>query len=334
MAKKTGKAPVIEAALPTATVDDQDVQMVQADGLTLAGFFRGLVPFFARAGDLERRALAKEATSKTLQKAVDAESDKRLQAFVLDCGADIKEVESHWSVCQAVSRLHRKLTARRGISVDALERAKGRAQTFHNEWVESEKRRVAREQEQERLRQEQLAREQQEREAQQLEDAALDAEAHQASLSERERIFVELIEKGYSAARAAQGASYKDPNKRGPQLLDSPKIAKVLEENRKAKAAREQAAAVRTMPLEVIHVEKPAMELSKPAGGAKDVTRWSGEILDQAATIEAFRSGQYGIPGDLFQINETKLNEYARSLEARLDLWPGVRAKKNVTTQR
>ena len=76
------------------------------------------------------------------------------------------------------------------------------------------------------------------------------------------------------------------------------------------------------------------MEVLKPSGGSKDVTRWSGEITDEAATIEAFRSGQHGIPGDLFQINPTKLNEYARSLEARLDLWPGVRAKKNVTTQR
>jgi hypothetical protein len=330
--KKQAKAEIVPA--PAPAVADPDLSLVQSDGLTIAAFFQGAIEFFRKARSLEEGALAMEASSKTLQKATDADSDKQLQAFVLKCSDDIKEVEAHWSICQAVSRLHRKLTARRGLSVDALERAKTKAQTFHNEWVESERRRVAREAELERQRQEQLAREQRERELAALEDKALEAEAAMDDLSERERIFVDHIERGFSPARAAQGAGYQNPNVRGPKLLESPKVAKVLEENRKAKAAREQAAALKAAPVEVIHVERPAMEVSKPAGGAKDVTRWSGEILDEAATIEAFRSGQYGIPGDLFQINPTKLNEYARSLEARLDLWPGVRAKKNVSTQR
>jgi hypothetical protein len=133
---------------------------------------------------------------------------------------------------------------------------------------------------------------------------------------------------GQTPTSAAHIAGFKDPAAAGSRLMGTRKVTDAIDAKRKAAAIRQQADAVRAQPLDVKPIEPVKPNVTK-AAGAHDRTTWSGVIDDEAATIAAaFDRPELGIPRDLFMINPTKLNEYARSLEQRLDLWPGVHAKK------
>lgn len=300
----------------------------ESDQAIVRSFLSGLVPFFRRSTELERHALDYQRDSKTLVLPTNGEEDARIQSFIKTGSAAKKTLESHWDICQAVSRLHRALTGKRGIGVAALEDGALRAQRLHNTYVENARRRAQEEEERQRREAEERARIQQEREAAQLEQQALDAEAGMQGLSDREDVFVEQFHKHGNGTLAAKTAGYKDPGKAAMRLLDTPKIVTAIKAKETADASRRQAAAVRAQPA-IVNVEPVKADVQKVG---TDRTTWSGEIVDEVEFIHAVMSGKHGIPLDVLQINQKVLNDYARSLETRLDLWPGVRAKKSTRT--
>jgi hypothetical protein len=84
---------------------------------------------------------------------------------------------------------------------------------------------------------------------------------------------------------------------------------------------------VKEQPLNVGPVQEVKPDIAR-AAGAVDRTTWSAEILDEVAAVDAIIGGKHGMPRDLLMINPIKANEYARSLHKRMDLWPGMRARR------
>lgn len=316
------------ADIEVLPASNPDVQLVASDTTTIGAFFGNMLAFFNRATELEQAATQLLADVKKLQAPTNGDEDLRVQQLIKTANAAKKTTEEHWSICQVVSQFHRKLTAKRGIAVQALEQAADITQRHHNRWVDAERRRVQEEEDRLRREEEQRQRDIQEQQARELEAQALKAEEAREDLSDRETTFVDLVFSGVPPSIAAKRAGYKDPDTRGPKMLDTPKIANALEAKRQAEAARKQAEAIRRQPV-AVDVERPAMDVAKIG---TDRTTWTGEIVDEVAFIHAAMSGKHGIPLDVLQINQVKLSEYARSLHERLDLWPGVRAKKTTRT--
>jgi hypothetical protein len=308
-------------------------QLVATDGTTIMQFLSAtrLVQFFKDATALEVKAKATLARAKTLTAPTTLEEDVAIQTFIKGATADKKTVEETWGICQVFSQVHRRLTAKRGIAVEALEDAGKIAQRLHNDYAEAERRRAAQEQEQKRQEAEAKARLEREEEARQLEAKALEAEQASPDLSTREAVFVDLVVSGRSPIDAAKGAGYKNPETQGPKLMDLAKIQVAIKAKNDAKAIREQAEATRQKPLDIrTETVKPA--IGKAAGGSFDRTTHSAEVLNERLFIEAVVGGQHGIPLDCLTVNTTKLNEYARSLQERVNLWPGIRHKKETKT--
>lgn len=312
----------------------EDELMASQDGIAIRSWLQGIAGFFTTAKAIEAAALETRAAAVRLLPPTTADEDAAIQTFARKATADCKAAEEHWTVALLASRFHRRLVAARTRATQPLTEAREMATNHHNRYVEQERRRVAQEQERLRLEAERRAREDRERDLQQLEQQRLEAEAAAPDLSEREEAFVDAMTSAVSgwrgdATRCAQMAGFKEPVKAGARLLNMPKIQQAIQARRDALAARDQAAALRDQPLDIGPVEEVKPNVQK--GSGYDRTSWTGEILDGQATLEAFRSGKFGIPADLFEVNQTKLNEYARSLQTRLDLWPGVRAKKKTS---
>lgn len=305
-----------------------ELSMIKTDGAAITSFLANVVGFFRDAAALETRAKNYLVSAKALTPPTTAEEDADLQAFIKTGAAGEKEVEAHWGICQVVSGIHRKLTAARGRGTAAFSDGRAIAQRYHNDYADRVRREAAREQERIRQLAEDNARAEQEREAKALEAEAVRLEEASADLSDRERIFVDHVFMGTAGERAAGLAGFKEPFKAAARLMSLPKIQAAIKAKQDARTAREQAAATREKPLDV-RTDTVRPDLIKVG---TDRSTWTGELLDADALMEAFLGGKHGIPRDLWQVNPTKLNEYARALHERLDLWPGVRAKKNTTT--
>src|SRR6185436_6794428 len=170
------------------------------------------------------------------------------------------------------------------------------------------------------------------REAADAEEQALRAEAASAKLSDRETVFVEEVFGGRNAALAAKIAGYKNPADAGARLLATPKIEKALAGKREAENIRRQSVARQQQPLDVQH-EEARPDIVR-AAGAKDRTTKSAELLDENALIAAIIQGGHGIPWDILTVKPAKLNEYARSMGALINKWPGVRYKEETGVTR
>jgi hypothetical protein len=306
-----------------------DALVPNTDSTLVTSFLNSIVPFVRRATELETKAKGYQLEAKKLVAPANADEDARIQTFIRTGNAAKKTVEEHWKITAVISGIHRKLTAKRGVAVQALEDGAAIAQRLHNTYADNERRRAA--EETERLRQaaEQKAREDRERELAQLEEQALKAEASTKDLSEREQAFVERVHAGVQPVRAAEVAGFKNATAQAARLMAEPKIVAALEAKRTAEAARTQAAARREQPLEV-QAETVKPEIQK-AGGF-DRSTHSAEVVDELAFIMAAIGGKHGIPPDCLTVNTTKLNEYARSLQERIGLWPGIRHKKTTKT--
>lgn len=341
MAKKqTGaaKAPVREAEVVAA--ENPDVQLVATDGSLISAFIGNVAIFFRAAGELEMKAKATLAKAQAIEAGLKArgrnypeteDEDVTLQTFIKTTNAEKKAVEAHWSICQTFSQVHRRLTARRAVSTDALDAAAATVQRLHNGYVEMERRRVAEEQERIRQAAEQKAREDRELEAMRLENAAIEREAASADMSEREQHFVALVFAGTQPIHAARTAGFKNPEQQAARLMTLSKIIDAIKAKQDAEAIRQQAAATREKPLDV-QVETVRPNIGKPGGGGFDRSTHAGVVTNERLFIEAVVGGQHGIPLDCLQVNEAKVNEYARSLRERLNLWPGVKYVKNTKT--
>lgn len=323
----------------TIDTDSPDVQMLRSDGSVIQQFLAGLVPFFLKATEAERSSVARLARVRTLVAPKDADADGRMQMEIKDANAAIEEAEELWNpICAAFFGVHRKLTAKRGLTIGDDKRpgyllqAKMIAQQHHNRYSEEAERQ--RQAENRRLQQEAEARARQdrERELELIEQEALKAEAASTDLSEREEIFITRIVDGDLPVRAAQATGYKDPQGMATRLLDTPKIAQAITGRQSAKALREQASAVREMPVQTTHYE--AEKQIKKIG--TDRTTWSAEVYDveafMAVVLDPTSRMRYGVPADVATFVQTKVNDLAKALHEKLDVVPGIRAKKNVST--
>lgn len=319
------KAPAVEV-LPA-----EDQQLTKDTVTAITAFVRGVVVFFRVAAELEQKAKNLVMAANTLKPPTDAASDQIVVNLLQRSNDGKKVAEEHWHpITSVVWNFHRWLTGRRKPTLDAHDEVVRIAQPLHNGWVAKEKRRVEQEAENARRENERAAQAERDRELQRLEDEALKLEASSEALSEREQRYVELVAYGLnSPVTSARSAGYRNPEQTAAKLGASAKIIAAIKGKQDAAALRRQGEARAAQPLEVESVRTAKLNV---ATGARDTATWSGEITDEAATIEAFRSGKHGIPGDLFQINPVKLNEYAKSLHERLDLWPGVKHKRTTRT--
>lgn len=328
-------APKVTAGtVVAAEPDNVEVQQTSAEGTTIAVFMRSLVPFFTKAAAIEKQARETLALAKSFKRPRTMDEDESMQRFLKTVTADTKTCEAHWEITAIVSRFHKRLTAARKRATDPLDEAKTIANGHHNAYVETERQRVAQEQERLRREAEEKARIDRERDLAKQEEDALQHELALDTLSARELNFVNfyvltIYETAGNAAAALRRAGYKNPDQIAPRMMATPKIVKAIEAKRNAEAIRAQASALREQPLSV-ETRKVTPQISRAAGGHERTT-WTGEVLDAAKFIDAAFDGGHGIPRDVLMVSPVKLNEYARSLEARLDLWPGVRAKKSTT---
>lgn len=337
-----GKNRVAKAGLQAPAlvpeVVSEDEQLTKTDGGQIVQWLGALRSFMGRAEALEGSALVTRDAARALVAPKTAAEDEEVQRFVKRASLAEKDLEEHWTITAAVSRFHRRLTAKRSIAEVYLAEAKRIANGLHNGYVVTEKRRA---EEADRLAREQvefLAKQEREHELQRLEAEAVAAEEASGELSAREATFVDLfcgidrLGQGMAHFHANNGqacaktAGYKDPLVASARLLSNAKIQIAIKAKQQAATIRRQAVAKAAAPVAVEYQEVRPNITKAP--GASDRTTWGGEVLNEAATIEAFRAGTHGIPADLFQINPAKLNEYGRSLHERLDLWPGVRHTK------
>lgn len=301
-----------------------DLVPVQQDGGTVAAFLSGIVPFFATAGELERQANAALERAKTWMQPTTLESDAQLVEDVKAIKAQRKALEQHWSARSVVFSLHKKLVAAFDRANKPLEEAERIGNVLHNQWVSAEKLRVQREADEARRKAEAEARERQEAEAARLAAEAEAAEAASADLSEREQRFVALVVAGRSMSSAAQIAGYANPGLKGVQLAGLTKIATAIEAAQQAAALRAQAAAVKSQPVAVEEAQ-PTTEAQVATEGR---TTYAATIVNADQFVAAALTGQHGIPADCLMPNPVKLNQYARSMKERINLWPGIILKQ------
>ena len=326
------KAPTEDLVLQ-APIQDEDEQLATTIGSQLVEFVRGLSTFFSRAKVLEQEALAELAIVEKLQLPKTEEEDLAIQRLVKKNNAAKTEIEAHWKITAAVSQFHRRMTARRAKATDAREKIASIGNQLHNTYVANERRRAQAEQERINREAQERAEEEHRMELLRLEEEAIKREEQSAMLSDRERLFVQnYCTPGYAlgdGTRAAKAAGYKDPLPQAARLLSNRKIQKAIEDFREARELRRQAEQKK---LEVVIPQEREVEIRpnvSKAAGVTDRTLRSAELLDENALITAILAGKHGIPSDMLRIHVPTLNAYARDLGERINLWPGVRLKKD-----
>jgi hypothetical protein len=309
-------------------VQDEDEQLAATAGRAIVEFLKGLAVFFTKAKALEQESLQLADTAKMLSQPATAAEDEELQRFIKRTSAVKRNVEEHWKITATISQFHRRFTARRSKSTDACDSANKRGNELHFAYKRLEEQRAR--EEQRRLDQEAEDRARREREAElaRMEAEAVKREEAAADLSAREQIFVEQFAIHGNGISAARSAGFPDPQKSSDRLLKLAKIRTAVTAKQEAAAIRKQATARAARPLEVGPVETVLPEVRRAPGAVERATH-SADLLDEEALVRAILGGQHGIPTDLLRIDTTKLNQYARDLQERINRWPGVRYKRN-----
>lgn len=345
MAKRQAQAsrPVdIEVVDAPASTDQS---LITTSGDKLRTFLGGMSTFFKRAGEIERAAKERLERVRLLKPPApgDAAADEKLQIEIRTCRSEIKVAEEHWLITTAIHDLHRLMTSARGRTtgkdskgnaIGMLDQAQAIAQRLHNDYVDAENRRVRAEEDRIRREREETARQEQERQAAQLEADAVKAEESSPELSERERQFVDRVHAGATPQRAAEAVGFRDALKTAARLTSSPKIQAALKAKEDAERLRNQATATREMPVE-IEAPQVTRNVTRVAGGF-DRSSYSAVVDDPDAFIAAVLDPRtrttLGIPTDVVTFDQTKMNDYAKSMKTLIEKWPGVRLKKSTTT--
>jgi hypothetical protein len=307
---------------------EQEVALIKTDSSLIEQFAGKLRAFFVRARELELTAKANLTKANLLKLPATMPEDERLQFFVKNVGADRKDALEHWDITQKVSQFHKRLVAARKRSEEPNEQAIVIATRLHNTYVDTERRRVAVENERLRQQAEQKAAADRAAELAELERQAVAAEEASEGLSDRERRFVEHYMRTGNGRLAAQAVGFKDADKQAARLLSLPKILAACDAVKQAEVLREQRAAIAEKPLDV---QADTVQANISKAGGHDRSTHSAELLDERALVEAVLAGGRGIPSDILQVNQAKLNEYARSLHELINRWPGVRYKKTTS---
>ncbi len=305
----------------------EDEQLATTDANAVRVWLRGIAGFFTTARAMEESSGRTLVEARRLVTPKTEQEDLAIQRFVKQTTEDRKAVEGHWDIALVVNRFHKRLTAARSRATAPLEEANGIGNRLHATYSENERRRAQEEQDRIRREAEEQARLDRERELARAEEEAVRLEEASEGLSEREKRFVELFAFGLNTGpTAARAAGFKDPAVAASRLLKQEKIIKAVKAVQEAAALRKQAEARRAQPLDV-EVATVRPNISK-AAGAHDRTSYSAEVFDPRLFVEAVIGGKHGIPADALMPNNVTLNEYARSLRDRINLWPGCRLKK------
>jgi hypothetical protein len=201
--KTVDDAPAAVAELVDETVDE--VALVKADAGIVSSFLGGMAKFFSGATALEKAAATKLEDARKLRgrALTSAAQDEAIQRMVKGASADIKGVEEYWDITAKVSQLHKRLVAGRQRPVAMLEEVKAIGNALHNTWTDSERRRVAAENERKRIEAEAAAEAERDRELLRAEAAAVKAEQQSPELSPRELVFVSQTLNGIAPTKAA-----------------------------------------------------------------------------------------------------------------------------------
>lgn len=324
--KKTTTKAIVGEVLPAEV--PPDLALVETDGTAVSAFLSGLVPFFRGALVLEREAVSLLAEAKRTKEPTSGAQDAVIQTNIKRASLLTKRAEGYWTIAGVLHGLHRKVTAGRARATGPAAEAAAYWQAQHNGWADSERRRVAREQEVLRLAAEAEAQAERDRELAELERLAVEAEQDSPTLSERERAFVVAHLNGRSPEQAAQAAGFKDAFKSATRLLATEKIQVAMKAARDAAVLRQQATARAEAPLPV-NVREVRPDIKK-VGSDRDY--WSAEVTDEDAFIAAFVAGKHGIPRRVITVLASALNEEARAFHYELERWPGIKVTKKTTT--
>lgn len=320
MAKTAKKAEIVPVVDPMLVEMRDDVGLVE-------GFVRGLGEFFTGLRSLQQRATHMEEASRVWAQPTTKEEDAILMAAVREARGLSKEVDAHTEVATRLHRLHRKLTAARDGATKPLDVLIERATRLHGAYEQAEARRVREEEARLRREAEAKAEEDRRRELAELEKAALQAEASSPDLSARERTFVDRVHHlGEELAfKAAEIAGYQNARQTAQRLLGTEKIRKALDALAAARAARQQAEAVKETPVQPEYV--PPVETRLNAG-----TRYlhSAEVENVSAFVLACLDGTVPkvVALATLQVNGPAMNAQAKAFKEGINDWPGIRYKK------
>jgi hypothetical protein len=330
MSKVTRKAPDRAPDVIDVPPENPILALVRSEGGQITNWLAGLLRFKATADDLERQAKQGLERARTFKAPASPEQDEAIVTEIRIINSRNKTTEAHWAITAIIFNFQRRLAAERNRATTMNEEATRLLNGHHNGWVESEKRRVAREADEKRQREEQEAREQQERDAAEQDNKALELEGNMPELSDREQKFVDDFFRTIMDERAAVGAAkrvgYRDPVAAARKLLETPKIKTALEAMKRAADLRRQATATRAKPVEV------EVQQEKPQYSTAGRTTWGYEVLDEAAfmaaVLDPLTRTRLGIPSEIATFKPSVLSECAKSLHENLDRWPGVRHTK------
>jgi hypothetical protein len=349
-----------DAVLASGTLapTEPDQEFVATAGRAVVTFLKGLGEFFLQARTIETKAKQTLGIAQELQKIGTPKTqaaDEGVQLFIKTTNEQKKAAEALWSITTVVHGFHRRLTARRAVATDAIEQANAIANKLHNDYVDTENRRIAREADERRRALEAEERRKRDEEAAAAAKEAERLEAAAPTVSAREQAFINYYladTRPGREARAASLAGFKDPAASAQRLLTLPKILTALEARRAADEVRQQAAAKAQAPISVdVPVERPRVS---SAAGLSSRTRWGATVLDAGlltdavfvefgttlaawigkpvdeATVRGFLKGYAGqIPRDVLAVDESIVRKYGESLHEAIDRWPGVVHTKN-----
>ena len=300
--------------------ENPEVALVRTEVSGLSTWAQNALAFFHRANELELSAKALLSRVEGLTVPSDSGQDRQITDIVRLANAGKKDIEQHWTITSVLDRLHKRAVQGRKRGTDAYDRAAQIGTNLHNQFTEAEKRRAREEEDRIRREREEEARQKRQRELDQLEAEAIKAESSSPDLSEREKNFLDYYKTTHNAPQAARMAGYKNHDSVALQLLGRDKIKRAIEAAETAAKAREQAAAIKESPVEVVDVTV------RPDINGGDVTTWAGRILDENAVIDAFLQGK--APRSLISVNPVAVNVLARQLHENLDRIPGLQHVK------
>lgn len=319
---------------------EPEVALVLTESEGVLTWLQGLAVFFKTAKQIEAAAIARRDRVLALPVPTTKEQDALMRVEVVEARDAKKQALAHWDpITSLLSKLHKRATGGRALAVDPLEQAEKFATRQHTSYVSNEERRAREEQDRIRREEEAKAEADRRRSIEEFEAAALKAEESSPDLSVREEKFVLLHSGLYADGRraaapaaamlAAGAAGYKNPADMAPRLIASDKIRAAIEARRSAHTMRTQIEVMKEAPVYVdeTRVEQAAAQLNKG-----DRHTWAASVVNLEQLREAaFEQPVLGIPRDIWIVDQTALNRYARSLEKNIERWPGVKASKNTT---
>lgn len=255
-----------------------------------------------------------------------------------------RAITEHWQrITRGIDDLKRNMLNFKAQDLAPVEQAIRDVERKALDYQNAENDRVRRENEERRLELERQAKADRQRELDAAEDKALELEQQSEGLSARELWFVNQVFENFEGLdlsnpkpgdlKAMMGyakqAGYKDVDTQVARLLRSQKILDAIDAKRQAKAIREQAAAKREQPIDIVDAAPIEAKVAQGRGLPTTRTYYSCEVVDANKLREAFLNGE--VPALALIPDETYLNAQARaakSAELFERAYPGCRLVK------